>query len=675
MEIPGYQNIEPFREDEEGDNYLATQKSSGRRVVVKFLSKNLLPDPTSLGSYIEEGQTVSAISHPNIARVHEVGGDGDNVYVVREYVPGTSLGAKYKEMCLLDKIYVIKQIAKTLDYLHSRGCGHFNLKLSNIIISEHDSRVILVGYELPPNQNRASQNLSTRSATYLSPEQIQGKPLDIRSDLYSLGVIFYTLLAGVAPYKAPTPEETACKHLNETIPRLKKSLSMFQNIVDTALAKPPEERFQSGAELTLVLDMLDDEEIIKAGISNDGHLKQAQGSVENDKKDNVVILPTSLSLQAAQSDRLNVDPKKPNPSATKSNGQTNADLLEKLNHRHALQSNNRPNNKVQKKQPRKERRKKPVELDNPPNDVDLVRPADATVSPKNTARQNSKQDASSEKALHKPPGIKPWRAQAEQIVSTATERGKSKLKSIFYWLRRFFFIMVLLVGGLYLGHEKLPDTLLIKPLAYELAIARDKLSGLLISSYRYFKERLMETAGSSEKRMISHQPDKVGGPAIKSAPWPDTSLSAVNRSLLTAATEQGLPVTGPANNNLPFTNSFAERPITQPRIPPGKVDIDWLLQQAAMKYSAGKLLRPADDNAVIFYRQVLVLDAGNSIAADGLSDIKVKIIEQVTSMLDNGQLILADALLTRMNIFFEPELSYEMLNKRLYHLQMQKTSS
>ena len=629
MDIPGYKFIETICKDDEGGNFLATEESSGQQVIVRFLTKKMLPDAKDIEAYVEEGGAVREFSHPNVARVHEVGGKGDNVYVVMEYVPGISLAEKHTQMCLLDKIYVIKQIAETLDDLHSRGCGHFNLKLSNIIISEHDSRAVLIGYELPTNQKlkSISKKISSSSANFMSPEQIQGDTLDIRSDLYSLGAIFHTLLTGIAPYHSSKSRKILDKHLNSDIPQLKTPLTMFQPILDKAMAKSPEERFQSGEELIAAIDKLDDEEIIKADMSPEEDISK------NSDQDNVVTLPTALSLRARQDEQ-----KGSKPSEVKSPETKNKSLAAEG-----------PFEKISGKQ----------------NDSQIK---NQKVEPKTHIKQ------------------KPVKRTAAAPVSS---RRKTRLG----WPGGLFLAAIFFGSGFYIAQQKgyqLP--VISSAYSTELTSAWQALSGLIadtLPTLRAWRDKVLgrqETASDSSSAQTSMPETKPAAhdrePAVDKVE--KTSENVIKNSVPTKG-ENPQSSNKPVLQNAPVLNDAANRVLpassdTDKVIAPGvnnpnplqnQAEVERLLHFAEVKRSTGNLLEPADNNAVLLYRQVLILDENNQAALTAITDIRSVVIDQITSKMDNNQLLSADALLTRMSIFFQPAPPYGKLIERLNRLKME----
>jgi serine/threonine-protein kinase PpkA len=154
-------------------------------------------------------------------------------------------------------IRVVKEIGRALDYAHNRGYVHRDIKPENILFREDGSAVLSdfgIARVVDDTPSVSGNGTVMGTPQYMSPEQAAGRPLDGRSDIYSLGVVFYRMLTGDVPYKAETAVRVGVKHLQDPIPRLPSYLAVFQDVLDRALAKTPEQRFQTGAELAAALD-------------------------------------------------------------------------------------------------------------------------------------------------------------------------------------------------------------------------------------------------------------------------------------------------------------------------------------------------------------------------------------------------------------------------------------
>ena len=247
MEIHGYKIIKPIERSTPVQVYLATQPCSDKQLAIHCLGKNTLPSE-AIGSlterFIEQGEYLCNIDHPNIAPVHDVGDTEDYLYLVTDYIPGESLATRGEQLCTLDQVYVVKQAANALDCLKEFGLAHFNIKPNNIILCEDSSKAVLIGFGF---------DIITEALAIAA---------EGRADLYSLGAIFYTLLMNKQPMTASLPSAT-----DNQLPEF-DSLSMpadraiFQDFINRALASSAAERFTSGQEMAQALTEIDDEKII-----------------------------------------------------------------------------------------------------------------------------------------------------------------------------------------------------------------------------------------------------------------------------------------------------------------------------------------------------------------------------------------------------------------------------
>jgi serine/threonine-protein kinase PpkA len=170
-----------------------------------------------------------------------------------EYLSGGTLATRIHEgLTSLDALRITSQIARALDAIHSRGVIHRDLKPQNILFRDPD-RPVLVDFGLAKSVSahttltRQGEVIATPRS--MSPEQCLGRPADQRSDLYSLGVIFYEMLTSRRLYEAEGPAGLVYQHVHGPIPRLPERLAGYQGILDRVLAKNPEERFQNAREL------------------------------------------------------------------------------------------------------------------------------------------------------------------------------------------------------------------------------------------------------------------------------------------------------------------------------------------------------------------------------------------------------------------------------------------
>jgi serine/threonine protein kinase len=256
-----------------GAVYLAQQSRPRRTVAVKVLLPHLIearPREEFLARFRREADAIAALDHINIMPIYEYGEQGDAAYLVMPYVIGGTLRERLQAQPILpaqDVVSIIEQVAAGLDSAHALGIIHRDLKPGNILFHA-DGRVLITDFGLAKMLKDVTERDSgARALTsagsiigtpeYLSPEQGTGNPTDYHTDVYSLGVVLYQMLAGRVPFIGSTPVAVAIKHALEEPPPITQfnpAISpAVQAVVMKALAKAPEQRFGSAGELARAL--------------------------------------------------------------------------------------------------------------------------------------------------------------------------------------------------------------------------------------------------------------------------------------------------------------------------------------------------------------------------------------------------------------------------------------
>jgi serine/threonine protein kinase len=259
--IPGYKILRTLGKGGMATVHLALQDIFEREVALKVMSKSLNEDPAFGQRFMREAQIVSRLIHPNIVTVYDVGLFDGAYYLSMEFIDGKDLKQAEPSLRLDQKIAVIKSIASALDVSGAKGYVHRDIKPENIMIENGSCRAVLMDFGIA----RASEtDISvTQAGTaigtphYMSPEQAKGHPVDPRADLYSLGVVLFYVLAGYVPYDGDSAVAIGIRHITEAIPELPAHLYDLQWVIDKAMAKDPDARFQSGAEFIEALDRID----------------------------------------------------------------------------------------------------------------------------------------------------------------------------------------------------------------------------------------------------------------------------------------------------------------------------------------------------------------------------------------------------------------------------------
>jgi eukaryotic-like serine/threonine-protein kinase len=250
-----------------GEVYLATQVSLNRLVALKVLKPDFASNPTYLGRLKTEATAVAKLNHPNIVHVYTLGCVDDINFIAMEYVQGTNLRDYILKKGALElplAYSIMKQTAQAIGAAGEIGLIHRDVKPENILLTRK-GRVKVADFGLCRDQDGQALHLTQSGVTmgtplYMSPEQAQGHAVDHRSDLYSLGVTFYHMLAGAPPFRAETALALALKQVRET-PRSmlvhRPDLpSELDHLVLKLIAKSPAERYQSAGEMLADLTKL-----------------------------------------------------------------------------------------------------------------------------------------------------------------------------------------------------------------------------------------------------------------------------------------------------------------------------------------------------------------------------------------------------------------------------------
>lgn len=241
--------------------YRARDDLLGREVAIKVLHERFARDRSFVERFRREAQSAANLNHPNVVSLYDYGADDDTYFIVMEYIDGRSLhdviegdGPLMPERAA----EIASDVARALERAHSGGLVHRDIKPSNIMITD-SGQTKVTDFGIARALGRDGEQTMTQTgmvigtASYLSPEQAQGNPVDARSDVYALGIVLYEMLTGRVPFSGETPLAIAYKHVRETPEppsRVNQDVPQpLDAIVMKALAKNPDNRYSSAREM------------------------------------------------------------------------------------------------------------------------------------------------------------------------------------------------------------------------------------------------------------------------------------------------------------------------------------------------------------------------------------------------------------------------------------------
>ena len=252
--------------------YLGTHITLERKVAVKVMHNYIEADPDSMMRFHREAKVVAGLRHPNIVQIFDFDTADGHPYIVMEYLKGPtlevylrSLQARRKRIPVDQVARLLKSISSTLDYAHKQGIIHRDIKPGNIILQSRQSPIlsdgtladdidaIITDFGLVRIAGAATQTASGHingTPAYMSPEQALGKKVDQRTDIYSLGIVLYEMLAGCVPFEADSTMSVIMKHINEPPPPIADIAAPIQAVISRALEKDPDLRYQSAIDMS-----------------------------------------------------------------------------------------------------------------------------------------------------------------------------------------------------------------------------------------------------------------------------------------------------------------------------------------------------------------------------------------------------------------------------------------
>ena len=258
VEISGYRVLRKIGSGGMSSVYLAERESDNAPTVFKLLNADLSRENEFLRRFIREYGILSKLSNPHIVKIFDQGYTDQHVYIAMEYFGGGDLKERVdRGIAPEEAVELLAQMAQGLQAIHAAEVIHRDLKPQNIMFRDDGSLGILdfgIAKIASEETQLTEHGQVFGTPYYMSPEQGTGKILDARSDLYSLGVIFYEMLTSRRMYNAENAVALVYKHLNDPIPLLPGALSKYQALLDRAVAKAPEDRFTTASSMLAFID-------------------------------------------------------------------------------------------------------------------------------------------------------------------------------------------------------------------------------------------------------------------------------------------------------------------------------------------------------------------------------------------------------------------------------------
>jgi serine/threonine protein kinase len=263
MEFPGYEVKRTIGRGGMATVYLAIQQSLDREIVLKTLNTTHDESGDFFERFLKEGRIIASLRHPHIVTIFDIGSADDMLYISMEYVEGGDLRAKIENrLAPVRGLELVSKIGQALAYAHKKGIVHRDVKPANILFRADGTPLLSdfgIAKDFTVDKELTSTGTILGSPFYMSPEQAEGLPVDGRTDIYSLGVIFYEMLTGQKPYEGDSAIKVIMKHIQSPVPQLPPELDQFQPLLNRLMAKDRDQRIGDAGELVTEVEDLREE--------------------------------------------------------------------------------------------------------------------------------------------------------------------------------------------------------------------------------------------------------------------------------------------------------------------------------------------------------------------------------------------------------------------------------